>query len=473
MLYNYKNTIKEWLYMPISSAFIMPHPPLIIPEVGRGEEAKVQKTIDSFHMAAKQIAQMRPETIILISPHSVLYADYIHISPGKKASGSLKRFGAPAVFTAKYDEELADEICRICESADFPAGTLGEKSSELDHGTLVPLYFVNQYYTGYKLIRCSVSGLTRQEHYKFGVILQDAANSLDRNTVLIASGDLSHRLEHDGPYGFAPEGPELDKTLVDIMKSGDFGKFLEVDENLSEKGADCGLNSFIIMAGALDKKAVDTKFYSYEGPLGVGYAVCAYKVAGDDITRDFAAQYAAESQEHIQTIRNNESVYVKLARETLEYYVAKNKIPPFPDNLPDELANTRAGVFVSIKKNGQLRGCIGTTEPTRANVAEEIRQNAVSSGTRDPRFSPVAKDELGELIYNVDVLSPAEACKKEDLDVKRYGVIVTNGYKRGLLLPDLDGVDSVDEQINIACRKAGITPREKYTLERFEVRRNT
>ena len=460
--------------MPISAACIVPHPPLIVPEVGKGQEKIVKKTIESYHAVARQIGDIQPETIILISPHSVMYADYIHISPGNGAQGSLKQFGAPAVCKVSYDAPMADELCRICDAADFPAGTLGEKDASLDHGTLIPLYFVNQYYTDYRLVRCSISGLSRQEHYHFGMILGEAVEALGRNTVVIASGDLSHKLTADGPYGFAAEGPELDKTLISIMQSGNFGEFFELDSTLCERGAECGLASFIIMAGALNQKTVDTRFLSYEGPFGVGYAVCGYRVTGDDPSRDFLKRDIAKNNRCIQSLRDIEDAFVRLARNALESYIATGKLPPLPEDLPDELQKERAGVFVSIKKNGQLRGCIGTTEPTQPSIAGEIMHNAISSGTRDPRFPPVRKDELSSLVYSVDVISPAQPVSdKSMLDVLRYGVIVTSGRKRGLLLPNLEGVDTVDEQIHIACQKAGIGRNENYTLERFEVVRHT
>ena len=459
--------------MPISAACIVPHPPLIVPEVGKGQEKIVKKTIESYHAVARQIGDIQPETIILISPHSVMYADYIHISPGNGAQGSLKQFGAPAVCKVSYDAPMADELCRICDAADFPAGTLGEKDASLDHGTLIPLYFVNQYYTDYRLVRCSISGLSRQEHYHFGMILGEAVEALGRNTVVIASGDLSHKLTADGPYGFAAEGPELDKTLISIMQSGNFGEFFELDSTLCERGAECGLASFIIMAGALNQKTVDTRFLSYEGPFGVGYAVCGYRVTGDDPSRDFLKRDIAKNNRCIQSLRDIEDAFVRLARNALESYIATGKLPPLPEDLPDELQKERAGVFVSIKKNGQLRGCIGTTEPTQPSIAGEIMHNAISSGTRDPRFPPVRKDELSSLVYSVDVISPAQPVSdKSMLDVLRYGVIVTSGRSRGLLLPNLEGVDTVDEQIHIACQKAGIGRNENYTLERFEVVRH-
>ena len=142
--------------------------------------------------------------------------------------------------------------------------------------------------------------------------------------------------------------------------------------------------------------------------------------------------------------------------------------------LPAELLEHRAGAFVSIHKDRRLRGCIGTISPTRACLAEEIIHNAVSASTRDPRFPPIRPDELNRLEINVDVLGePEDIDSPSELDVKRYGVIVSSGFRRGLLLPDLEGVDTVEEQISIARQKAGIGSREKVSLQRFEVVRHT
>lgn len=436
--------------MPVISAYIMPHPPIIVPGVGRGQEKAAKKTVGSCHAAAKEIGASAPQTIIVISPHSTCYGDYIHISPGKSAQGSLKRFGAPELYKADYDTELVMEICRLCDSEGFPAGTAKERDASLDHGTLVPLYFINQYCTNYKLVRCSASGLSKRDHCRFGQILSRAAENTGKTAVILASGDLSHKLKEDGPYGFAPEGPKLDAKLTDIMKSAEFEKFLELDSDLCEKGAECGLASFATMAGALAKIPVETRFYSYEGPFGVGYAVCGYKAATPD-------------------------PYVALARHTIENYVKSGKMPPLPEDLPDDLTERRAGVFVSLKKNKELRGCIGTISPACQSIAGEIMANAICAACRDPRFSPVEPLELPELSYSVDVLSEPEPVFGNDtgmLDVLRYGVIVTSGYKRGLLLPNLEGVDTAEQQIDIARQKAGIKKSESYQLERFEVVRH-
>ncbi len=161
---------------------------------------------------------------------------------------------------------------------------------------------------------------------------------------------------------------------------------------------------------------------------------------------------------------------VKLAKETVESYICGGK-PLKPRNLTPEMKD-RAGVFVSIHKHGELRGCIGTFEPTRDNVAEEIMANAISSSTRDPRFPPVVASELADLEYNVDVLTKPEPVKDtSQLDPKKYGVIVESGFRRGLLLPDLEGVDSAERQIEICRQKAGISSHEPVSLYRFEVKR--
>ncbi len=165
--------------------------------------------------------------------------------------------------------------------------------------------------------------------------------------------------------------------------------------------------------------------------------------------------------------------YVKLARYAVENYVKTRRMATLYDDIPYELLSQQAGVFVSLKKYGMLRGCIGTIKPTKDNIAEEILEIAVASAVGDLRFEPVKEGELTEIIYSVDVLSPPEPIgSKEMLDQNLYGVIVSNGMKKGLLLPNLEGVDSVDEQISIALRKAGIGPEENYNLQRFKVERH-
>ena len=460
--------------MALAGAFIVPHPPIIIPEVGKGEEKKVIKTIESYHEAARRIAALKPDTVIITSPHSIMYSDYFHISPGKSAKGDFSRFGAESVaFRADYDEEFTGMLEYYADNEGIEAGTLGEKDPRLDHGTMVPLYFINEYLSNYKIVRIGLSGLSNTDHYRLGKCITKTAERLGRRIVFVASGDLSHKLKEEGPYGFAEEGVLFDKEITEAMKEGDFLKFMEFQPDFCESAAECGLRSFIIMAGALDGKEVDRELLSYEGTFGVGYAICEFKIVGDSEERNFDSIFTGRQRAIASERQKNEDPYVRLARLSLENYIRTGKYAGIPEGLPEEMLRCRAGVFVSLKKHGSLRGCIGTISPVTDSIADEILRNAVSSGTEDPRFTPVTEGELDELIYSVDVLGEAEPIKdSSELDVKRYGVIVTSGRKRGLLLPNLEGVDTIEQQISIARDKAGISDNEKFSIERFEVVRH-
>ncbi len=163
---------------------------------------------------------------------------------------------------------------------------------------------------------------------------------------------------------------------------------------------------------------------------------------------------------------------ISLAKKTIEEYVINKKIIDIPEDLSSDLVNRRAGVFVTLKKNGKLRGCIGTIEAIEENIAREIIRNGISAANYDPRFPGVKADELDKLEYSVDILGKKEKIdSKKELDPNKYGVIVEQQNKRGLLLPNLEGVNTVDEQINIARQKAAIAEGADYNLYRFKVER--
>ena len=461
--------------MAILAAFMVPHPPMIVPAVGRGSEKQIQKTIDAYEQVADEIAALAPETIIITSPHTVMYADYFHISPGKGAKGDFGRFRAAQVcFDEEYDRELVNELAGIARGQGFPAGVMGERDKRLDHGTMVPLYFIRRKYTGAKIVRIGLSGLPLSEHYRFGQMIREAVDKLGRKAVFVASGDLSHKLQDYGPYGFAEEGPQYDARIMDVCSRAAFGELFDFDETFCDRAAECGHRSFVIMAGAFDGLAVKATQLSHEDVTGVGYGICTFYPGEKDECRHFLQQYLEGASRWLAEKRAQEDPYVQLARNSVEYYILHHRKMEMPEDLPEELLTKRAGAFVSIHEHGKLRGCIGTIAPVRDCVAREIIDNAVSASTRDPRFDPIRAHELKWLEISVDVLGEAEPIKSPaELDVKRYGVIVTKGMKRGLLLPDLDGVDTVEEQISIAKSKAGIADWDtNVELQRFEVVRH-
>lgn len=461
--------------MPMLGAILTPHPPVLLPEVGRGREREIAATDCAMRAAAEQVARWKPDVLIVASPHTILYGDYFHIAPGKAAAGDMSAFGAPQVrIQVAYDDLLRDEIVRRAQQADLKAGTLGQRDPELDHGVLIPLYFLRKAGVTCPIVRMGLSGFSPLAHYRLGQCVAEAVGTLNRRAVFVASGDLSHKLKADGPYGFAPEGPQFDEAVTQAMASGDFLQFLTMNPAFCERAAECGLRSFQMMAGALDGLAVAPQLLSHEGPFGVGYAVALFPVTGRDDSRCFASACAQAQRDQLEKRRAGEDAWVRLARLSLETYVRTgSRLERLPDGLPDELTRRAAGAFVSLHIGGRLRGCIGTIAPTRANVAQEIVQNAVSAGTQDPRFPPVHPEELDELEYSVDVLGEPEPVNSLDqLNPKRYGVIVSCGTRRGLLLPALDGVDTVAQQVDIARQKGGIRAEEPYQIERFEVVRH-
>lgn len=463
--------------MSIIAAAVVPHPPIILPEVGRGEEQKISATSKAYAEIARRVVEKNPDTVIITSPHSILYADYFHISPGDTAQGNMSRFNAGQVeLKINYDTDFVKKLSDAAMNENIPAGVLGERNAELDHGTIIPLRFLELAgldFAKVKFLRIGLSGLSAAAHYKFGQIIAKISEELGRRTIFIASGDLSHKLKPSGPYGFVEEGSKFDAEVMDNLSRADFLKLLTMDTQLCERAAECGLRSFWIMSGALDRKKIFAEKLSYEGTFGVGYGTIYFEIGGGDLSRNFYEKLLEHKRRESEERKKTEDNFVKLARYSLENFVKNHKAADLPKNLPEEMTNRRAGVFVSLHKDGQLRGCIGTIAPTTASIAEEILQNAISACSRDPRFSPVEISELDDIVYSVDVLGEAERIfDTQDLNPKKYGVIVENGGRRGLLLPDLEGIDTVEQQISIAKQKANIGAKEKISVWRFEVIRH-
>ena len=461
--------------MSILGAIMTPHPPLILPEVGRGQEKGIAATVAAMEQAAAFLHSLRPDTVVVLSPHTAVYADYFHISPDEGAAGNFKKFGAGGVrVEAAYDAAFAAALAALCEKEGVSAGTEGERDPALDHATMIPLIFLEKAAgTLAKVVRIGISGLPPEEHYKFGMLIQKTASLLNRRVAVIASGDLSHKLKEDGPYGLSPDGRAYDEKIMDVMGRAAFGELFSFTEDFCASAAECGHRSFLILAGCLDGLAVQAERLSYEGPFGVGYGVCTFVSGKLDAGRHFLDAHREAVQRQTAESRAREDAYVKLARQSFTAWVQHRRHIGIPSGLPPEMLLRKAGVFVSLHKAGHLRGCIGTTTATRPSIAEEILQNAISACANDPRFAPVKPEELTEIECTVDVLGKAEPVESLDqLDVKRYGVIVQSGPQRGLLLPNLPGVDSVEQQVDIARRKGNIAPGEPVTLQRFEVVRH-
>lgn len=464
----------------IVGRFLMPHPPIIIPEVGRGEDKGAEATKEGCRKIAEEVKNLKPEVIVLITPHGPVFRDAIAITHMDNIEGDLGDFRASGVdFKFDIDVELTDKIITYSQEDSVPIVKIDKKSerlykisSNLDHGAMIPLYFIREKYTDFKLIHITYGILSNIDLYRFGMAVKRAVEDSNVNAVFIASGDLSHRLSEDGPYGYNPYGEKFDKEVLELLKTGDTLKIFDMDRKTVEEAGECGLRSIYILTGTLEGESYRGEILSYEGPFGVGYGNVIIRSTKDD-SQNILDKLQRLKEDKIKEKRKSEDIYIKLARESLEYYIKHGDYIKIPSYVTEEMLNNKRGAFVSIKKEGELRGCIGTILPAYDSLAEEIIKNAVQAGENDPRFYPIDEGELDELEYSVDVLMEPERAIKEELDVKRYGVIVRSVYKTGLLLPDLNGVDTVDEQINIALQKAGISKNETYTIERFEVIRHS
>lgn len=465
--------------MMITYASLMPHPPIIIPEIGRERAKEAEATIKAMQAMALELNSSSPDTMIFLTPHGNVFADCMTCLIEPQLVGNLTSFGHPEVSTSHpNDLELLKELGVLAERNNIKLLGINHKMAlryalnpDIDHGIMVPLYYLEKAGMVDKpIVALSVGDLDNMELYMLGKLIQEAADNLGKRIAVVASGDMSHRLKDEGPYDYHPDGPRFDSIVKDMLARADVQGILSIPAGLRQNAGECGYRSIVIMLGAMDGYAINSKVFNYEGPFGVGYLTVGL-TPGDRGLSIWGELTAAQTR-MIESRRAAESPPVKWARMVLERCLNDQPNPELPEEMKS-LLEERAGVFVSLKKHGQLRGCIGTFLPTYDNIAQEIRKNALAAGLHDPRFSPVEAAELPGLVYSVDILAQPESCSKDDLDPKSYGVIVSSGSKRGLLLPDLEGVDTVEEQLQIALQKGGISSGDNYAIQRFEVKRYT
>lgn len=430
---------------------IAPHPPIMVPEIGRESIASVVDSIEAMAELTKRVVDSGAETVILISPHAPLEVDSFVAYEGTEVTADFSNFSAPEIsFTAPVDEELLSAIRKTAGSQKYEVTALREH--ELDHGTAVPLYFLQRHGFNGRVVTLGYSFLSNDDHLRFGSCIRNAVEEVGRRVAFIASGDLSHRLKPHAPAGYNPQAHVFDDEVVDALRSNIPQRIVEIDHGLRKLAGECGYRSMLVAIGACSNLPLLCEVLSYEAPFGVGYLV---------------AQLTNQAE------RSDDITLPALAREAVETFIRSGNVLAPPESTTRLLASP-APCFVSLKtRDGELRGCIGTIEPARKTLAEEIVANAISAAINDPRFDAVKTGELSNLRYSVDVLFPAEPTEMKELDPAVFGVIVEDegGSRRGLLLPDIPGIENAEQQVEIATRKAGIGRDERIRLWRFKVER--
>lgn len=447
---------------------IAPHPPIMVPEVGGESVVEVRRSIEAMAELTRRIVRSGAETVVLISPHAPLDARAFVAYHTPKLYGDFANFRAPdARIEFPLDEDLLNAITRTAAAYDYEVMNLDDYM--LDHGTAVPLYFLDRYGWRGRVVALGYSFLSNEDHLSFGNCIRKAVDTGGRAVAFVASGDLSHRLKPEAPAGYNPAAYRFDEEVVDALQDNSPKRIIDIDHDLRRTAGECGYRSMLVALGATQELTPACDVLNYEAPFGVGYLVAQLTNAKAATQSKIVHRTSAVTGDETEATEDLPG----LARKAVETFVLTGNQITAPEPVT-ALLSVRASCFVSIKTHaGDLRGCIGTIEPTRQNLGEELIANAINAATRDPRFDPISASELAELRYSVDILGAPEPASFEDLDPKIYGVIVEDesGKLRGLLLPDIAGVETATQQVDIAARKAGIAPGLPVRLSRFRVSR--
>lgn len=268
----------------LHAGFLLPHPPILVPAVGQNREAEASVTVDAYRKIAHMIAEIQPDTLVILSPHAPLYRDYVYVYNGKKLSGSFSQFGASEpVMDFTQDSELRSLIISQLDDAGIPAGSLEkahaktpETGKDLDHGVLVPLHFIQEAYSTFSIVVLASGAFNTENQYVMGTCLRKAIELSGRSVCVIASGDLSHKVNVKSPYGAVKEGSIFDGAITEALRTSDIPALMSADPDFREKAAECGYGSIVILCGAFDGIKVTTSMISYEAPFGIGYCVASF-----------------------------------------------------------------------------------------------------------------------------------------------------------------------------------------------------
>src|SRR3989441_1427568 len=426
---------------------LVAHPPILLTEVGGEQSQRVRATADAMRQLDGILSTVDAPLAVVVSPHSPASMTSLPVRRAAHAAGDLARFRAPEVrVEAQVDVALAAALVVDGQRAGF--SLIWAEESELDHGVVVPLHSLPRTMAGKRCIFLGVSGWPLSRFVEFGDWLQRRLQ--DRSAILIASGDLSHRLTPDAPYGFRPQGPVFDRLVIDALRARAWEQIEALDPDLVEEAGECGLRPLAILLGAGRAANMNSRVLSYEGPFGVGYPVVAFT----------ASAAPTKVLLDVQT----------LGRQAIDTYLRTRRLIEPPEPIPVELQAPSA-VFVTLRKDGELRGCVGSLRPTEATAAHELIRYAVASAVRDPRFDPVRLDEVSALGIKVQLLDPPEPVTDiGGLDPHTYWIIVRRGDRQALLLPGIDGIETPEQQVLAAFPKAGIDRYAPLQLERFRAR---
>lgn len=449
---------------PIAFAGLMPHAPILVPDVGRERLAEVSATVRAMTTVSRRAIASQPDTIVLISPHSPRQSGAFGVWQTRRLRGTLAAFGAPErQVDLPLDRAFAERL--ETEAARRRLRTWRIGGEPLDHGAMVPLcYLVSAGWKGPTVIlSLNYSGEGGRD--ELGQAIAATAQQLPRRTAVIASGDMSHRLTQSAPCGYHPDAHRFDETFISLLREGAFGNIRQIDPGLQEMAAEDVADSTVVAMAAAGYRTDGHAVLSYEGPFGVGYGVA---ILYEPTENPGGSVATAASQDRVVSHFADLPAIARCAVEA--EFSGAPKTPPF--QAAGELTQRR-GVFVTVRTDkGELRGCRGSLQPMEQDLVQETWRNALATSFHDYRFPPVQAAELPRLRFGVTVLEELEpVASTQELDPAAYGVLVSAADgRKGVLLPAIRGIDSVEQQLAIARRKAGIAPDEWVGIQRFKAR---
>ena len=438
----------------ITIAALMPHPPILVPAVGRERLADVTASLDAMRSISREILATQPDTLVLISPHSPRQPFAFGVWTCAELRGTFAPFNAPEEgvalpVDAAFVQALAQAGPRTgAQISGIPGG-------HLDHGAAVPLWFLAEAGWSGPTVVIALNSPGAGGIHALGRAIALAADSLGKKIALIASGDMSHRLIPSAPAGYEPTAQEFDARFIALLRDKAYRDIERINPALQARAAEDVVDSTAVALAATGWNSDGGRVLSYEGPFGVGYGVAVLYDAAQDRSQQFTSG----------------DDLPRLARRAVESALAGKALPPYEPGC--DYLRQQAGVFVTLKTSGgKLRGCIGSLEtPQMPNIFEETLRNAHGAAFGDRRFPQVTAVELHNLRFEVSVLHSFEPIDSPALlDPSRYGVIVRTADGRGAtLLPALVGIETAEQQFRIVCEKGGINPTEKVTLTRYHV----
>lgn len=475
--------------MQLKGLAILPKNFNILKEDSKDEA--VQRSIRAVKDIALDIAKVKPETILVISKDGNIFDDAVNVDFTLRMSGSLDEDGVSVSMEKECDMGLLEEINSRSNREELPVFMMNTKKAEeygveqeLTPATITALYYIDKVYPDYKIVQVTTGDVARKDLYEIGMILREAAEANQKPAYAIVCENQSDCLE--SAYDeYREAGQSYDAQVQADLKDQDYLDLMLMKQRFIEKADAQGYDSLMIYLGMLEKIKNQTEVLSYEAPMGQGWLVAksAFDLEGDFIIPSVLKEYVDVRTREREALQAQEPEILKMIRQAAKLWVEHQKkldlstyLELMEDKeLAEQLVNQQTGVYVTIYKDGRMRGCMGSVTPTAENVGEALINYTIEACAYDTRFVPVTEEELPQLSFTVDILETPETVEdpKQELDPARYGIIVEQGVYRSVVLPNTPGIFTPEDQVQRALERAGIhrvimDDEDRLVIQRFE-----